>query len=172
MRCPPHQRYEMSPMWDGFLTTRLRIPPSSLRDSGGIRRLVVRKIHLTWKTIQNAYPIRGMRCPPPEGWDVPHQRDEMSPFQRDEMSPIRGMRCPPSEGWDVPHQRDEMSPIRGMRCPPPEGQFLVKSQTCQNKVYLDRRPLKRGLNIVCPCHLSGDYQPSNDWRPSRGVLIN
>ena len=44
-------------MWDGFLTTRLRIPTSSLRDSGGIRRLVVRKIHLTWKTIQNAYPL-------------------------------------------------------------------------------------------------------------------
>ena len=45
-------------MWDGFLTTRLRIPPSSRNDSGGIRRLVVRKIHLTWKTIQNAYPLQ------------------------------------------------------------------------------------------------------------------
>ena len=44
-------------MRDGFLTTRLRIPPSSLRDSGGIRRLVVRKIHLTWQTIQNAYHL-------------------------------------------------------------------------------------------------------------------
>ena len=44
-------------MWDGFLTTSLRIPPSSLRDSGGIRRLVVRKIHLAWKTIQNAYHL-------------------------------------------------------------------------------------------------------------------
>ena len=27
------------------------------RVSGGIRRLVVRKIHLTWKTIHNAYPV-------------------------------------------------------------------------------------------------------------------
>ena len=51
-------------MWDGFLTIRLRIPPSSLRDSGGIRRLVVRKIHLTWKTIQNAYLLAYFRiCP-------------------------------------------------------------------------------------------------------------
>ena len=33
-------------VWDGFLTTGLRIPPSSLRDLGGIRRLVVRKISL------------------------------------------------------------------------------------------------------------------------------
>ena len=28
-----------------------------LSDSGGIRRLVVRKIHLKWKTIQNAYHL-------------------------------------------------------------------------------------------------------------------
>ena len=38
-------------MWDGFLTTRLRIPPSSLCDLVGIRRLVVRKIHLAWKCV-------------------------------------------------------------------------------------------------------------------------
>ena len=38
-----------------FLTTSLRIPPESRSDEGGIRRRVVRKIHLTWKTIQNAF---------------------------------------------------------------------------------------------------------------------
>ena len=39
-----------------FSPTRLRIPPSSLRYSGGIRRLVVIR-RLTWKTIQNAYHL-------------------------------------------------------------------------------------------------------------------
>ena len=67
-------------MSDGFLTTRFRIPPSSPRDSGGILRLVARLIHLTWKTIQNAYHICAMQ----KAW----------PWFRDLLRPIEGTKNP------------------------------------------------------------------------------